>query len=54
MTTWTVQIKVFNDNWTHNSKCLILSTYFNGASTSPFAACSVNKKACEEEATIKK
>ena len=54
MTTWTFQIKVLNDNWTHNSKCLILSTYFNGASTSPIAACSVNKKACEEEPMITK
>ena len=31
---------------------VILYIYFNGASTSPFAACSVNNKGCEEEAII--
>ena len=27
----------------------MLFIYFNGASTSPFAVCSVSNKACEEE-----
>ena len=37
---------------THNSKSFILFIYFNGASSSPFAAFSVNNKGCEEEAII--
>ena len=35
-----------------DSKSFILYFYFNGASTSPFTACSVNNKECEEEAII--
>ena len=30
----------------------IIIIYFNGSSTSPFAACPVNNKGCEEEAII--
>ena len=33
---------------------MILYIYLNGTSTSPFAACSVNKKRCEEAAVITK
>ena len=39
--------------WRHNSKYFILYIYFNGASTSPFAACSVNFKRLEEEEIIR-
>ena len=40
--------------WTHNSKSFILYIYFNGASTSPFAACSVNdKKATKKLSNLK-
>ena len=35
--------------WTHNSKSFILCIHFNGASSSQFAAYSVNDKGCEEE-----
>ena len=40
--------------WKHNSKSFVLYIYFKGASTSPFAACSVNNRGCEEEAIITK
>ena len=57
MTTWNfdkVLTKVLTTTWTHNSKSFILYIYFNGASTSTFAAYSVNNKGCEEEAIITK
>ena len=34
---------------THNSKSFILYNYFNGASTSPFAVCSVNDKSATKK-----
>ena len=46
------KFKVLTTTWTHSSKSFILFTYFNGASTSPFSACSVNNKGCEEESII--
>ena len=46
------KFKVLTTTWSHNSKSFILYTYFSGASTRPFAACSVNNKGCEEEAII--
>ena len=38
------KFRFLTTTWTHNSKSFILYVYFNGASTSPFAACSVNNK----------
>ena len=46
------KFKVLMTTWTHNSKSFILDVYFNGASTSPFVACSVNNKGCEEQEAI--
>ena len=46
--------KVLTTTWTHNSESFILLTYFNGASASPFAVCSVSNRGCEEEAIITK
>ena len=46
--------KVSTTTSTHNRKSFILYIYINGASTSPFAACSVNNKGCEEKAIITK
>ena len=54
MTTWNFQIEGFNDNVNTQQKSFVLHIYFNGAFTSSFAACSVNNKGREEEATIKK
>ena len=44
------KFKVLTTAWTHNRNSFIVYVYFNGASTSPFAACSVNNNGCEEEA----
>ena len=46
--------KFSTTTWTHNTKSFIFYIYFNGASTSLFAACSVNNKGCEEEPIITK
>ena len=35
-----------------SAQCFILYDYFNGAFTSPLAACSVNNKGCEENAIM--
>ena len=44
------KFKVLTTTWTHNRNSFIVYVYFNGASTSPFAACSVNNNGFEEEA----
>ena len=54
MTTWNFKFKVLTTTWTTNNKSFILYINFNGASTSPFAACSLNNKGCKEEAIITK
>ena len=43
------KFKVLTTTWTHNSKSVIRYIYFNNASTTPFTACSVNNKECEEK-----
>ena len=48
------KFKVLTTTRTYNSKSFILYLYFKGAFTSPFAACSVNNRGCEEEAIITK
>ena len=40
--------------WPRYSKSFILSTYFNGNSTSTLAACSIYSRENEEEAIITK
>ena len=55
MTVWNFsRCKVLMTTWTLYNKSFILHVYFNGASTSPFAACSVNNKECQEGAIISK
>ena len=35
----------------HKSKSFVICIYFNGAPTSPVAACSVNNEGCDKEAS---
>jgi len=48
------KLKVLTTTWTHKNKSFILYIYFNGVSTSPFSACSVNNKGYKEDAIVTK